>query len=118
MKNIIVLIFAVFSITAIQAQEKNSPIVESSFKVDGVCNMCKKRIESAALRTKGVKKADWNRESKELNVVFNSKKVSALEIQETIAKNGHETAEVPTDSLSYSKLPDCCRYKDGAKCEH
>ncbi len=116
MKNIITLIIAVFTITAVQAQTKKNSTVETTFKVDGVCMMCKKRIESAALRTKGVKMAEWDKESKDLKVVYNTKKISQIEIKQAIANQGHETAEVPTDSTSYAKLPDCCRYKHGAKC--
>ncbi|MBL4709323.1 MAG: heavy-metal-associated domain-containing protein [Flavobacteriales bacterium] len=118
MKNLIILAIAVFSFTASFAQKKDSPIKECTFKVGGVCGDCEKRIESAALRTKGVKLADWDRKSKDLKVVYNSKKVSEEEIQKSIAMSGHETPIVPSDSVSYSKLPACCRYKDGAKCKH
>ena len=36
------------------AQNKNA---KASVEVDGVCMMCKKRIEKASLKTKGVKSA-------------------------------------------------------------
>ncbi len=116
MKNLIILILSVFSFTVSYAQKKENHIKESTFKVDGVCGDCKKRIESAAMRTKGVKLADWNKKSKDLKIVYNSKKVSEEEIQNAIAMSGHETPSVPSDSVAYSQLPGCCRYKDGAKC--
>ena len=117
MKKFIITSIAVIAFAAAQGQEKNAnPIVEKSFKVEGVCKMCKKRIEEAALRTKGVKAADWDKNKELLTVVYNSKKVEEKEIHTAIAEKGHETSLVETDSTSYLKLPDCCRYKEGAVC--
>lgn len=115
MKNII-LILAVFSFTATFAQKKELTIIEKSFKVDGVCGQCEKRIEASALRVKGVKIADWDKETKDLKVVFNSKKASQESIQLAVSEIGHDTPTAKSDSTTYSKLPGCCRYRDGAKC--
>lgn len=112
----ILLILAVFSFTATYAQKKDDTVKESTFKVDGVCGMCEKRIEDAAMRTKGVKLADWDKKSKDLKVVYNSKKVSLEEIQAAVSVDGHDTPTAAADSTSYAKLPNCCRYRDGAKC--
>lgn len=116
MYKIILTLIAVFTFTVGFSQEKSNKIVEATFKVDGVCGECKDRIESAAMRTKGVKKAEWDKKSKDLNIAYNSKKVELKEIQEAVANMGHETPLVPADSTSYAKLPGCCKYKDGAKC--
>jgi len=118
MKNIIIILLSVFTFTVVQGQEKSNSIVETTFKVDGVCNDCKKRIESAAMRTKGVKLAEWNKTTKDLKVTYNSKKTSEEAIHKAVATQGHETATTPADSTSYAKLPGCCKYKDGAKCGH
>ncbi|MDG1375335.1 MAG: ATPase, partial [Flavobacteriaceae bacterium] len=48
------------------AQNKNA---KASIEVDGVCMMCKNRIEKASLKTKGVKSAVWNVESHELKLI-------------------------------------------------
>ena len=48
---IVCLLLVGFSAAA-QKKKKNSKI---TIEVDGVCMMCKKRIEKAALNTKGVK---------------------------------------------------------------
>lgn len=116
MKKIILTLIAVFTLTVGFSQEKSNPIKETTFKVKGVCGECKARIESAALRTKGVKTASWDKESKDLTIVYNSKKTELETIQAAVADKGHETPLVPADSTSYSKLPGCCKYKDGAKC--
>lgn len=112
----ILLILAVFTFSASYAQKKDNPIKEITFKVDGVCGECENRIESAALRIKGVKVADWDKKSHDLKVVYNSKKVDLESIQLAVSGDGHDTPTVKADSTSYAKLPNCCRYRDGAKC--
>ena len=114
----ILLIIAVFTYTASYAQKKEDPIKETAFKVECVCGMCEKRIEEAALRTKGVKLADWDKKTKDLKVVYNSEKVKLEEIQLAVSVVGHDTPTTQADSTSYAKLPDCCRYRDGANCGH
>lgn len=118
MKKYILIIIAVVSFTAVQGQEKKKSknIVETSFKVDGVCKQCKERIESAALRTKGVKTATWDKKTKILTLAYNSSKVDLKAIKLAVANKGHNAGDQPGDSTAYSNLPGCCKYKDGAKC--
>ena len=70
------------------AQNKNA---KASFEVDGVCMMCKNRIEKASLQTKGVKSAVWNVESHELRLIFDENKTDLTTIQKNIAAVGHDT---------------------------
>ncbi len=114
----ILFILALFSFTLSYAQKKEESIKETTFKVEGVCDMCEKRIEAAALRTKGVKLAEWDKKSKDLKVVYNSKKVNVETIQKSVSGIGHDTPTAKADSSNYAKLPNCCRYRDGAKCSH
>ena len=100
------------------ADASSKKIIETKFEVQGVCGMCEKRIEEAALRTKGVKVADWDKESKVLKVVFNSQKTSLEAIHANIAEKGHSTELVTAEKEVYKKLPDCCQYADGAECKH
>ena len=121
MKSIITISILFFTASFAFGQTNNqsdSKIKEASFKVEGVCNMCKQRIEAAALRTKGVKMAEWNKETQELKLVYHSKKTTEENIHQAIAKDGHETSMVVADSTAYKKLPGCCKYKDGASCNH
>ena len=45
------IIFLIFISSAVFSQKKN--IVEESFEVNGVCKMCKARIEKTAFKQKG-----------------------------------------------------------------
>ena len=84
--NFILTLMIVFVNTDSISQTKSEVIF-----VDGVCGMCEKRIESNCLATKGVKLANWNKESKMLKVIFNDKKISLDEIHKKIASIGHDT---------------------------
>lgn len=80
-----------------------------SFKVSGNCNMCKKRIEKAAL-TDGVTKAGWNVETKMMTITYDAAKTSNETIQKRIAAAGHDTEKQKAADSTYSQLPGCCRY--------
>ncbi|MBN1950297.1 MAG: ATPase [Bacteroidales bacterium] len=99
------------STNMILGQDKK--IVTEEFQVEGVCNMCKSRIENAAYIS-GVKHCEWNKETELLKVTYNSKKTSLDTIHNSIAAAGHSTSKVEADPEAYSKLPKCCAYKGGA----
>jgi len=75
------------------------------FLVNGKCEMCEKRIEMAALSDKGISKADWNKETKEISVVFDETKTSVQKINEAVALVGHDTKTVKAPDEVYNKLP-------------
>lgn len=75
--------------------------------------MCKMRIERAAL-IKGVKQANWDKQTGDMVVYYKKDKVTELDIQKAISSAGHETSEVEADSTAYQKLPYCCSYNERA----
>lgn len=121
MKKLISILCLTFAFTFAQAQTEteaktDSKVSETTFKVNGVCGMCKDRIEAAAMRTSGVKMAEWDKNTQMLKVVYKNSKTTDEEIHKAVANAGHETVNTPADSTAYAKLPDCCRYKEGAVC--
>jgi periplasmic mercuric ion binding protein len=84
---------------------------KASIKVFGNCGMCKERIETA-LDKGGVKMASWDAKTKNLEVVYNSKKITELQIHELIAGVGHDTEKVKAKDEVYAELPFCCLYRD------
>lgn len=85
-----------------------------TFHVAGNCDMCKARIESAALKIKGVKEALWNRETKEI-VIKKDLKVSEKDLQKAIASAGHDTEQYRAKDSDYENLPPCCLYSRKSK---
>ena len=85
------------------------------FEVKGNCGMCEKRIEKAALSVDGVSKADWDKETKKLEVVFESSKTSTDKIEVAVAKVGHDTPHHKAKDEVYNELPGCCKYDRAAE---
>lgn len=88
---------------------------EVTFWVDGVCGMCEKRIESALINSPGVKFADWDLETRQVKVAYNSRKLSEQKLHEIVAGVGHSTQKVPANDEDYAKLPGCCKYRTLSK---
>lgn len=115
-------ILFVFSLCLIgfttQSQEvKKKKSAKVSIEVDGICGMCKKRIETAALKTKGVKFAIWSVETHQLNVILDERKTDVLTIQKNILKVGHDVVGLDEKKLSateeaYNSVHPCCKYRD------
>ena len=80
-----------------------------SFKVYGVCDDCKNRIEAAAMDTKGVKKAEWDKQSNML-VVVGSSKMTKEKVAASVAKAGYMSDVCAADPEGFAKLPTCCQY--------
>lgn len=108
MKKIIVLTMMVLG-TIAYSQNKNA---KATIEVDGVCMMCKARIEKACIKTKGVKIADWNVETHELKLVFDESKTNLKTIQQNIAAVGHDTKEIKAKDEVYESINACCHYRD------
>jgi periplasmic mercuric ion binding protein len=95
--------------TTLFSQNKNA---KASIEVDGVCMMCKARIEKASITTKGVKSAVWNVDTHELKLIYDERKTNLKAIQTNIAKAGHDTKEIKATDEAYESIDACCHYRD------
>ena len=108
MKLISIIILTIITISGFSQKSKYET---ANIKVNGVCGMCEDRIENA-LDVVGIRGADWDVESKMLNVVFNPEKISLNEIHQLCANVGHSTEKLKADPAIYNKLHGCCKYED------
>ena len=108
MKNLVV-IAVLFMTTVAFSQNKNA---KASMEVDGVCIMCKERIEKACYKTKGVKSAVWDVKTHELKLIFDENKTNLSAIQKNIAAVGHDTKEIKATDEAYNSVHPCCKYRD------
>ncbi|MFQ3296258.1 MAG: mercuric ion binding protein [Polaribacter sp.] len=113
----IVFIFSMFLIGfSVQAQAikevKKNKNAKVAFEVDGICGMCKKRIEIAALKTKGVKFAIWNVKTHQMNVILDERKTSLNTIKQNIANVGHDVKDFIATDEAYASVHPCCKYRD------
>jgi copper chaperone CopZ len=85
------------------------------FKVYGNCGMCETRIENAANAVDGVQSANWNKESKMIEVKFDDAKTDVHKVHMAIAKVGHDTEMHKAKESVYNDLPGCCKYDRSAE---
>ncbi|MDP1726041.1 MAG: heavy-metal-associated domain-containing protein [Bacteroidota bacterium] len=109
LKNIMcAMAFIMIASTAFSQKAKVQTVI---FKVYGNCTQCKERIE-LSLDVKGVKKADWNIDTKQMEVVYVPAKITIEQIHALIAKSGHDTELAKAADSVYTTLPDCCLYRE------
>ncbi len=111
MKNLFITAVIILFSTTIQAQNKNA---RATIEVDGVCMMCKDRIEKAAIQTRGVKSAVWNVDTHMLSLIFDERRTNIQTIEESIAAVGHDTKNVKATEEVYENLHHCCKYRSQA----
>jgi periplasmic mercuric ion binding protein len=85
--------------------------VTKTFKVFGNCGMCEKTIEGALTDVSGIVKADWDKETKMMEVTFHEHQITLDEIKKKIAAVGYDTEEFKATGKSYGNLPGCCQYE-------
>lgn len=110
MKKRILFVAVIFSMIAISFSA-NAAVKKASFKVFGNCGMCEKTIETAAKAVEGVVSADWNKETKEMNVNFDTEKTNLDAVHKAITKSGYDTDKIKADDAVYNKLNSCCKYR-------
>ncbi len=111
MKKIVLTIAMIFVTVLTFAQEKNKKM---TMEVDGVCEMCKVRIEKAALGVKGVKYAYWDIPSHQLSLILDERKTDAMKVKTALVAVGHDTKELKATKEAYDAIHPCCKYRDDA----
>lgn len=105
-KIITLIAFLGISFNSLKAQD-----LDTSLIVNGVCGMCERVIEKAA-NLDGVKKAEWNSETKVLVLTYDSTKVNLMTINKSITASGYDTEYATAPDEAYNKLHGCCHYRD------
>jgi copper chaperone CopZ len=116
MKKIILIFSALLIGFSTQAQDiqevKKNKNARVAFEVAGICGMCKKRIEIAALKTKGVKFAIWDVKTHQINIILDERKTSLNTIKQNIANIGHDIKDFIASEDAYASVHPCCKYRD------
>lgn len=110
---IFITVTMIFLSFAASAQTADKLFITEKIQVAGNCGMCKERIENAAYG-KGVKHAEWDKNTGILTVTYRQDKTNLESISRRIADVGHDADQQPADHSSYEKLPACCSYKSNA----
>lgn len=109
MKNTVLIIVCFLGVLTINAQDKKKKM---NFEVDGICEMCKMRIEKAALNVTGVKYAIWDIPTHQLSLIVDERKTDAMTIKAALVEAGHDTKELKASEEAYDKIHPCCKYRE------
>ena len=109
MKKVLLVLMAMSLTSAVFAQKKNKKM---TFEVNGKCDMCKTRIEKAALKVNGVKFANWSIPTHELALIVDERKTNAMAIKMAIAEVGHDSKELKATQEAYDAVHPCCKYRE------
>lgn len=97
--------------TAYSCSQNTDYDQKESFKVYGNCGMCQNTIESSLADVDGIHSANWDVDSKQITVKFNSEDISLEEIKKRIAKVGYDSDDFRAKDATYKSLPSCCQYE-------
>jgi hypothetical protein len=111
MKTLSVLIMLLCAVV-LTAASLDDDVQQSRFKVNGLCGMCKTRIERA-MKIDGVAKAQWNKNTQILTVSYNPALITVDSLQHRLASVGHDTERYTAADSIYNALPECCHYRTG-----
>lgn len=115
MKKIVLVVLIAFLGINLNAQEQPNKNKKVEVEVNGVCDMCKKRIEKAAYSVKGVKSAVWHVEDQDLHLIIDETKCKVLDVEKAVAIAGHDTKDIKATDAQYAKIHGCCKYRTDEK---
>lgn len=84
---------------------------EKVFRVYGNCTMCERAIENSVKHLEGVDHTDWDKETDQFTVSFDSEQVSLNDIKQRLADIGYDTDTHRAKASVYNQLPMCCQYE-------
>jgi copper chaperone CopZ len=100
----IALVLALIATQAVKAQNDTLRIQTSA-----VCGTCKETIENDLSFVKGIISSNLVVKTKELTVVYDSKKIDANKIRIEVTKIGYDADSLKADPKAFKHLPDCCK---------
>lgn len=106
------LLFIALTTFSAELPAQENKVTEAEAKVSGICEMCKSRIEKS-VKIKEVKFAKWNKNTKTLKLAFLTPAITLDSILQRVAAAGHDNEKYKAPDEAYTKLHDCCLYRDG-----
>jgi len=84
---------------------------QATITVQGLCLMCKERIEKTAKSITGIFSAVWDIKTKQLLLRYDPEKTSPDAVAQALAKVGYDAEKYKADDAVYQDLPECCKYR-------
>ncbi len=96
------------SFTMTKAQIRNAQT--ESAMIYGNCEICERSIEKAG-SVKRIASVDWDKDTKEAVLTYDTSKTNRDEILKRIALAGYDSDQFLAPDEVYSQLPECCQYE-------
>ncbi|MDR1415136.1 MAG: efflux RND transporter periplasmic adaptor subunit, partial [Odoribacteraceae bacterium] len=91
----------------------NAPAGDTlSMPVNGLCEMCRERVEGVALSLPGVREASWDAASRQLHLRMDAGVTSPDAVARALAAAGHDAGKFRAPDEVYEALPPCCKYRE------
>lgn len=111
MKKILIILFINFVINITINSQNIANLKTDTLYVNGICQMCKKRIENFTKKTHGIVDATWDEETKILHFTYDPSKFEVKKLIKNIVSAGHDTRSMKAKNEDYDRLPECCHYR-------
>jgi periplasmic mercuric ion binding protein len=101
----------IFTGCSSKSDQAKSSLKETTFKVYGNCEMCKKTIEGSLKDMEGIGAANWDVEKKLITIAYDASEINEGDIHKRIAGVGYDTDKERGSDEAYQELPGCCQYE-------
>ncbi len=112
MKNALLVVLALFSLTLSAQNSKNEKaVIQTTIFCEHckVCETCGKNFQDNLYKIAGLKMYELDEKAMTLTVYYNGKKTNLNEIKTAITKLGYDADDIKADKDAYEKLDDCCK---------
>ena len=109
MKLVLITASVCFAFTQLNGQETEKKIDTVKIQTSAKCNDCKERLEHNIAFEKGVTFVELDNETKELTIVYKTKKTNEDKLKTAITKVGYDADDLPADQKAHDRLPACCQ---------
>jgi copper chaperone CopZ len=108
MKKILIMLFSLFIVSGIVAQQKK-PVTVKISTPSVQCEMCKKKIEDYLKFEEGIVKSLVDFKQKKTTVTYLTDRTNLENVKTAIANAGYDADDVKAEKDAYEKLPKCCK---------
>lgn len=114
MKNVLLLLFALFTFSAASAQQ-NKKNIKAVIKTAIYCDHCKecetcgKIFQANMHKIKGLKMYELDEKKMTITVYYNGEKTNLETIKNGIAQLGYDADNIKANPSAYEKLDGCCK---------
>lgn len=112
MKNVLLVVFALFSYTLSAQNSKNEKaVIQTNIDCDHckACETCGMNFQENLYKITGLKMYELDEKAMTLTVYYNGKKTTLEQIKIAITKLGYDADDLKADKEAYEKLDDCCK---------